>query len=95
MACFWNLYKEYCQKVGNRKWIVEVTVSKKKATIRVITNSKDFDINEQFKFLNFLSLKRNIKKYGLNNFYITKIKSITPNCDSIYCFVSDKNKYFL
>ena len=41
-----------------------------------------------------LSLTHNIKKYGFNKFYITKIKSVKPNYDSIYCFLFDKNKYF-
>ena len=59
---------------------------KENVTIKVIWNQYSINVNEQLEYLNLLYLRHVIKKYGFNNFFVTKIRSIKPNDDSTSLF---------
>ena len=81
MACFWNFYKEYLEKVSEKKkWIIDFKTKKENVSVKVICNQKNIDVNEQVEYFNF-------KNYGFNNFFIRKIPSIKPYYGSTYLFL--------
>ena len=40
MACFWDLYEEYLEKVGRKKWIIGFKTKKKMSLLKLFGTNK-------------------------------------------------------
>ena len=70
MSFFWLLYREYCDSISVKNWIIDLKRKDKHTIIKVIGNSSDINVNTQLEYLNLLYSKYNIKDYGFDIFVL-------------------------
>ena len=70
MSFFWLLYREYCDSISVKNWIIDLKRKDKHTIIKVIGNSSDINVNTQLEYLNLLYSKYNSKDYGFDIFVL-------------------------
>lgn len=76
MACFLELYREYCNKIPGKNWIIGLKRKDAFVSIKVICNCKGIHPYKECKFLNELYEEFNIADYGFDLFFVTEIKAV-------------------
>ena len=50
MSCFWFLYREYCESIARKNWIIDLKRKDEHVLIKFICNSSDINVNKQLEY---------------------------------------------
>lgn len=89
MSCFWELCREYYNKIMGKNWITDLKRKDAFVSVKVICNCDNIDPYKECKVLNKLYENYNIVDQGFDLFFVNQIKAIKYSYDSTVIFTSN------